>query len=88
MDREGDKKYLDEMISLTANREWNTFIDDLKAEIYQNQANILENSQNWDQVVFAKGWNKCLAYIITLRDRVIVELDQIDEAEGDTNADV
>jgi len=73
---QGDDAYLKNMISLTANKEWGEFIEDLKSEIYQHQANVLESSDKWDQVVYTKGWCAALAYIISLRDRTKISLEQ------------
>jgi len=80
-----DKQYFEQLLGLTSTPEWGEFVKELEREIYQNQATILENSQHWDQVVFAKGWNKCLAYIINTRERAKVELQNIEESK---NADV
>ena len=86
MATEQEKVYREQMLGMTSTPEWEAFCDDLSKEIYHNQAGLLENAQNWDQIVFAKGWNKCLAYIVSTRDRTIMEIDN--EAEGDTNANV
>ena len=83
---EQDRIFREQMLGLTGTPEWEAFIEDLAKEIYHNQSGLLENAQNWDQIVFAKGWNKCLAYIINTRDRIIMEIDNA--AEGDTSADV
>ena len=85
MQIEGDQVFQEAMLGMTGSKEWEMFINELAKEVYNNQANLLENAQNWDQVVFAKGWNACLAYIINTRDRITLE---IQNAEGDTNADV
>ena len=77
-----DEVFLTNMISLTANKEWGEFTDDLKKEIYQHQANILENAANWDQVVFTKGWCAALAYIISLRERTKIAIEQADAARS------
>ena len=73
------------MISLTANREWEDLVEELKKEIYHQQSNVFDNAQNWDQVCFLKGWCAALAYIINLRDTTKLQLEQI---EGGEDADV
>lgn len=78
-----DDVFLENMISLTANKEWGELTDELKKEIYQNQANILENAKGWDAVVFAKGWCAALAYIISLRERSIMFKEQA-QVEAET----
>lgn len=65
---EQDKEYLDQLLSLTGTSEWKALCEELGKEIYQHQSNLLENAQNWDQVVFTKGWCAALAYIINTRD--------------------
>jgi len=87
MINEGDQVFREQMLGLTGTPEWKAFTADLEKEVYHNQAGLLENATNWDQVVFAKGWNKCLAYIINTRDRIILEV-QNEAVEGDANADL
>lgn len=70
----GAQVYREEMLSLTTYKEWETFANEIKDEIYNNQCAVLENSKTWDQVVYAKGWNACLAYILNLRARIITEI--------------
>lgn len=65
---EQDKQYLDKLLTLTGTPEWKALCEELSKEIYQHQCNILESAQNWDQVVFTKGWCAALAYIINTRD--------------------
>lgn len=79
--RQIDREFFEKMVSLTANHEWADFVKDLENEIYQHQANVLDSSQTWDQVVFTKGWCKALAYIISLRSRALTQLEQLDMAE-------
>jgi len=86
MVNEGDQVLREQLLGMTGTPEWKAFIAELSKEVYHNQANLLENAQNWDQVVYAKGWNACLAYIVNTRDRIIVEVQN--EAEGDANANV
>lgn len=78
MATKGDKEMLEARMGMTGTHEWNDLLEELKQEIYQNQANVLENAQNWDQVVFMKGWCAALAYIINTRERTRIELEQAD----------
>jgi len=41
--------------------------NELGREIYQRQADTLETSKNWDEVMFNRGWCSALAYIANLR---------------------
>ena len=70
------KVFVDAVISLTANKEWDVLTEELKKEIYQHQANLLDNAKSWDDVVFTKGWCGTLAYIITLRQQAKTILEQ------------
>lgn len=83
--------YLNDMLSLTGTPEWETLMLELKKEIYQAQANLLQNAQTWDAVVFQKGWCSALAYIINTRETTKATLDQAEDAkaaEAEDNADV
>jgi hypothetical protein len=82
MDIEGDRRLLESRLGMTGTPEWNDFIEELKKEIYQHQANILENAANWDQVVFTKGWCAALAYIINTREKTKIEIDQLEESDA------
>jgi len=63
-----DQQYFEAIITLTGYPEWEILVEELKKEIYQTQANVLENSTTWDQVCAAKGWAAGLAYLVNLRE--------------------
>jgi hypothetical protein len=79
--READQKYYEQMLTLTGQPEWDVLVEELRKEIYQTQANLLENSQNWDQVCAAKGWCAALAYLINLRPRIKMQVQESENAD-------
>lgn len=85
MEAKGLEEYLEGILSLTGNAEWDILVKELTNEIYQHQANVLDNAKNWDEVVYTKGYCAALAYIINLRDRTKNIQDNLKEAN---NADV
>lgn len=87
MTNQGDQVLREQLLGLTGTPEWKALTNEIEKEIYHNQASLLENAQNWDQVVYLKGWNACLAYIINTRDRIIVEIEN-EKVMGDANADL
>lgn len=77
--QEINEQFKEAMLTLTGSPEWDMLLDELKKEIYQHQANLLDNAKNWDSVVFTKGWCSALAYIVTLRDRTKA-MQEVDDA--------
>jgi hypothetical protein len=73
-----NREYFEKLISLTANPEWVEFVEELKKEIYQEQANVFDSAQSWDDVQYKKGWCEALNYVITTRDRAKTYLEQLD----------
>ena len=72
-------KYYEDMITLTGYPEFKALAEELKKEIYQTQANCLQNSKSWEEVCFAKGWAAGLAYIINLRESTLTAKKNAEE---------
>jgi hypothetical protein len=81
--KEINQVFYDRMLTLTGSPEWDALVEEIKKEIYQHQANVLENANNWDSVVFTKGWCGALAYIMNLRSRIEAELEVVEQANAD-----
>lgn len=65
MNRE-DEKYYEKIVTLTAYPEWGDYVEELKKEIYQIQAEAFE-AKNWDEFNVKKGEAKGLSRIVNLR---------------------
>lgn len=61
--------------------EWDEIKEELKKEIYQTQANLLDSAKDWDSVCRAQGYCQALAMIINLREIQQSYLDQITETQ-------
>ena len=81
MSKETDK-YNEAMITLTSYPEWELFVKELANEIYQIQANGLEDAKNWGDLCERRGECKGMNRAITLREdtkfNMQVELDNAD----------
>jgi len=80
-----DDAFYTAMLTLTSSREWEFLMDDLKAEVYNLQANGFEDAKDWGDLREMRGYAKALAYLINTRDRVVKLMDNQTENE---NADV
>lgn len=93
MTTDADKVFSEQMITLTSYPEFKVWVEETRKEIYQLQANLLQNSKNWDQVCFVKGLASGLMQIINLREITLAakklsdEQDILDTLEevGDAN---
>jgi len=76
------EKYNEAMITLTSYPEWELFVKELANEIYQTQANALEDSKDWGDLCEKRGVCKGLARVLNLRDdtkfNMQVEVDNAD----------
>ncbi len=81
MSRETDK-YNEAMITLTSYPEWELFVKELANEIYQVQANALDDAEDWGDLCERRGECKGIARVINLRDdtkfRMQVETNNAD----------
>jgi len=81
MSRETDK-YNEAMMTLTSYPEWEVFVKELANEIYQTQANALEDAKDWGDLCEKRGTCKGLNRVLTLRDdtkfNMQVEVDNAD----------
>jgi hypothetical protein len=88
-----DQAYYEKMITLTGYPEFHDWTEEIKKEIYQLQANVLQSSKSWEQVCFAKGYAAGLSAVINLRSTTLAtkknaeEQDVLDALEdtGDAN---
>ena len=79
---EDNTKYWDDLEEMFATNGWRQLILELKAEIYQSQADALE-APTWDDVNRFKGRANALAYIANLEQIVSLQRKQKQSEEAD-----
>ena len=72
---EDQTKYWDDLEAMFATDGWRQLVAEIKAEIYQHQADSLE-ATSWEQVCVFKGRAAALAYIANLQDVVRLQRAQ------------
>lgn len=79
-------KYYDDLDEMFATRGWRIMMEDAKAQIYQNQADALEQP-NWDSVNVLRGKALQLAELVNMEEITALQR-QIIEDEDDDDADL
>lgn len=60
---------------------WRLLVEDALQEVYDLQAKALENTQNFDQVMFLRGQATKLASFVALKDTIDYYRQEAAEAE-------
>lgn len=68
------EQFDDAVLALTGDPNWDIITQGLANDIYQTQASVFDSAHDWGQVMELKGFARGLAYVVNLRNNVVLTL--------------